>query len=244
MKAVALPECSLQHAADEAPGVAARLLTLARQAEGAATGATVQTHRYWEAAARTYTYHTHARLPCTDAGRVAAVSDCFFHAAALPLQPWYTQFAGGTVEPVVPAGGAVRACLNVPRFDFGVGKLRSYRQLLTEFCPEPHTHVLVLRSVSAPVPFPPQTVPVYTLSPTGDVLRWADGYLHWHHICTVTGVGLLPLVLERPLMNLLRALRLDSAERRTYREEATGFIAWAQDAAAVEVCRRSIPPAG
>lgn len=244
MTAISLPECSLHDAAAEAPSVAARLYAMALQAESVAPAGAVNIDRQWEPLLRTYTYHTHARLACADPGRVAAISDCFFHAAALPLQPWYTQFAGGTVEPVVPAGGAVRACLNVPRFDFGVGKLRSYRQLLTEFCPEPHTHVLVLRSVSAPVPFPPETVPVHTLSPTGDVLRWADGQLHWHHICTVTGVGLLPLVLERPLMNLLRALRLDSAERRTYREEATGFIAWAQDAAAVEACRRSIPPAG
>lgn len=64
MTTVALPECSLQYAAGEAPGVAARLLTLARQAEGAATGAAVQTHRYWEAAARTYTYHTRPVAVC------------------------------------------------------------------------------------------------------------------------------------------------------------------------------------
>jgi len=48
--------------------------------------------------------------------------------------------------------------------------------------------------------------------------------LHWHHICTTSGVRLLPGVLDRWLMNALRATGLDGKERETYTTEAEAFI--------------------
>ena len=129
----------------------------------------------------------------------------------------------------------------MPEFDFGLGKVRSYRQLLSEFSLAEYCHVLVLRSVTAVPIFPQGTVPAFTLSPTGDVLHWRDGVLHWHHICTVAGVGILPMPIERYVMNALRWLRLDHAERKTYSEEAECFIRWAGNPEKVCATWDSIP---
>lgn len=213
--------------------VARRLQVMALQAEQQASSHAVAIHRTWEPSAGTYTYHTHARVACSQRDTLRYLADCFFHASGLPYQPWYGQFVGGLVQSVSPAGGAARACLNVPRFDFGLGRIHAYRQLLSAFEPDADTHVLVIRSVEAELAFPAGALPAFTLSPTGDVLRMADGVMHWHHICTVAGVGLLPPWLEKPLMNGLRFFGLDGRERQTYHEEASTFARWVSDEEAV-----------
>lgn len=226
-------QLTLAQAMSEAPTVMQQLLQMSMRAEKSPPLDPVYTLRVWDASAGTYTYHTHVRVPCQKREMLAWLADCFFHASVLPSQPWYAAFLGGRAETLLPQAGALRSSLNLPRFDFGLGREHGYRQCLTEFAPEPDTRVLVLRSVLANVDFPQGTVPAYTLSPTGDVLRLIDGCLHWHHICTVGGVGLLPPRIETALMNTLRFLRLDTQERRAYREEAESFIRWVSDADAV-----------
>ncbi len=224
---------SLAQALSEAPTVMQRLLQMSVRAEKSPPPDPVYTLRVWDAAAGTYTYHTHVRVPCQQRDMLVWLADCFFHASVLPSQPWYAAFLGGHAETLSPPSGALRACLNLPRFDFGLGKVHGYRQCLSEFAPDACSRVLVLRSVLADAVFPQGTVPAYTLSPTGDVLRLTEGCLHWHHICTVGGVGLLPPRVETALMNTLRFLRLDAQERRAYRDEAESFIRWVSDAEAV-----------
>jgi hypothetical protein len=234
-------EIALPEALNEAAAVTDTLLEMARQAEMQAAGQAINISRSWTVHARTYTYHTHVQVECTDSATFEKVADCFFYAALLPSQPWYEQFLRGKVWPVTPAIGAVRAALCLPEFDFGLGKTHSYRQLLNEFSRTDYCRVLVLRSIAHEVHFPSDTVHAFTLSPTGDVLHWRDGVLHWHHICTVSGVGLLPAGVERCVMNALRWLHLDQAERKTYREEAECFIRWASNPAHVMSTWQSIP---
>ena len=68
----------------------------------------------------------------------------------------------------------------------------------------------------------------YTLPPNGEVLHWADGCLHWHHICCTPGAAVLPGAADRWLLTALRFLRLDGAERATYRDEAQMMRRWLQ----------------
>jgi hypothetical protein len=233
-------EIALPSALDESVSVAAALMEMAVAAEEDGALQPVHILRRWEARAGTYTYHTHVQVACADVSTFSKVVDCFFHAAALPAQPWYSQFLRGQSLSVVPAAGAIRSAICLPEFDFGLGKVHSYRQLVSEFSFANHCHVLVLRSVSADPDFPANTVVAFTLSPTGDVLRWCNGVLHWHHICTVAGVGILPAPIERQVMNMLRWLRLDHAERKTYREEAECFIRWVSDPPSVSATWDSI----
>ena len=234
-------EISLLRALDESAAVAAVLERAARTAEEELASRPVRILRRWESGAGTYTYHTHVQAACADVSTFMKVLDCFFYAAALPVQPWYSQFLKGKSLTITPAVGAIRSAICLPEFDFGLGKVHSYRQLLSEFSPAEHCHVLVLRSVIADPAFPQGTVQAFTLSPTGDVLHWRNGVLHWHHICTVAGVGILPMPIERYVMNALRWLRLDQAERKTYCEEAESFIHWVNDSEKVSTTWDSIP---
>lgn len=234
-------EISLPRALDESAAVAAVLEKAARTAEEELASRPVRILRRWESGAGTYTYHTHVQAACADVSTFRKVLDCFFYAAALPVQPWYSQFLKGKSLTITPAVGAIRSAICLPEFDFGLGKVHSYRQLLSEFSPAEHCHVLVLRSVIADTAFPQGTVQAFTLSPTGDVLHWRNGVLHWHHICTVAGVGILPMPIERYVMNALRWLRLDKAERKTYFEEAESFIRWVKEPEKVSATWDSIP---
>ena len=227
-------ECELHVAMEESASVAETLLKMAQQAEQLQSNEAVHIMRYWAAAAGTYTYHTHARVYGVDEALFTRVVDCFFHAASLKTQPWYAQFLCGQSLPLISsASGCTRAALCLPEFDFGLGKTHSYRQLLSEFSLAEHCRALVLRSVIHEQAFPANTVPAFTLSPTGDLFHWHQGVLHWHHICTVAGVGIMPPGIERHVMNALRWLRLDLAERKTYREEAEAFIRWMRNPPAV-----------
>lgn len=228
-----LTELSLEQARAESRAVSLNLVAMAKQSEAMQISQPVMISRYWNAAVGTYTYHTHAQALNVDKGTFQKIVDCFFHAASLPYQPWYAQFLTGTSAATTAVDGANRAAVVRPVFDFGLGKKHGYCQLLTEFSFSESEFALVLRSVKDAVGFPAGTTPAFTLSPTGDVFRWHGNTLHWHHICTVAGVGLLPPTPERYLMNSLRWLGLDQQERKTYREEAELFISWAQNADAV-----------
>jgi len=235
-------EISIHEAMDESVITADTLWVMAQQAESRDVGEkAITVVRHWAAAARTYTYHTHVQVACADSNIFSKVADCFFHAASLVKQPWYSQFLRGQSLLLSPAKGSERALLCIPEFDFGLGKTHSYRQLVNDFYPAENCHVLVLRSVNHALDFPPDTTLAFTLSPTGDVLHWRDGVLHWHHICTVSGVGMLPAGVERCVMNALRWLHLDQAERKTYREEAEAFIGWVSNPAHVMSTWQSIP---
>jgi hypothetical protein len=234
-------ESAFHDAIDESVVTADTLLGMAQLSESQGASEAITLARNWSAAARTYTYHTHVQTACLDREVFMQVVDCFFHAAALKTQPWYAQFLRGQALPLPPAKGSIRALVCVPEFDFGLGKTHSYRQLLNDFTPAPHCHVLVLRSVIHTLNFPSATVPAFTLAPTGDVFHWREGVLHWHHICTVAGVGIMPPTIERHAMNALRWLHLDMAERKTYREEAECFIRWVSRPADVLATWRSIP---
>lgn len=119
--------------------------------------------------------------------------------------------------------------------------MHAYRQLISEFSASDFCRVQVLRSVMTEQDFPRDSLRAYTLAPTGDVFHWQDGVLHWHHICTVAGVGIMPTAIEWHVMNLVRWLGFDKAERKTYREEAEGFIRWSCDPAAVVSTWQTLP---
>ena len=187
----------------------------------------VLTRKLWCAPARTFTYQTHV---AADATREALdrVADVFFGAADLPAQPWYEQFRGGASRPTgEPAPeGIDREQLCLSSFDVGLGRPRCYRVLVSLASPAPEVRVVALRSVDVDWSVPEGSVLAETLEPSGDVFTWEAGRLHWHHICTTPGVGLLPGALDRWLLNALRRFGLDGAERRTYRDEALGWCDW------------------
>ena len=108
-------------------------------------------------------------------------------------------------------------------FDFGVGALRRYHLLFSKIEIDAQTHAVVLRSVPETIAVLKPSRQVFILPPTGDVFSVDEAGLHWHHICTTSGVGVLPGVLDRWLMNVLRATGLDSKERGTYINEAEAF---------------------
>ncbi len=188
----------------------------------------IQTTKAWSDEARTFTYHTHTALAGVPREALAEVADAFYGAADLETQPWYAQFRAGqscpVAEPAEP--GVARQQWSLSAFDVGLRKLRCYRQLVTDGAPRPDMRVVALRSVDAPLTPPADAVLALTLAPTGDVFEWRDERLHWHHICTTPGVGLLPGSLDRSFLNTLRRLGLDAQERRTYREEAEAWREW------------------
>ena len=94
---------------------------------------------------------------------------------------------------------------------------------LADLLRQSKTHAVVLRSVPESIPALTVSRQVFILPPTGDIFSMGEAGLHWHHICTTSGVRLLPGILDRWLMNVLRASGLDSKERKTYITEAEAF---------------------
>lgn len=223
------PELSLQLAAEEAPASAQMLLQLAAdQREHLDGERDCCSTRHWESTAGTWCYHTHVVANDQPEQRLEQLANIFFHAAALPVQPWYPQFQGGTNQTArhpVP-GGIVQHQLALAGFDVGLRAPRYYRQLISLARPHEHTAVIVARSINGGPPLPGGAKLAYTLAPNGEVLHWQNGQLHWHHICCTPGAGLLPTAADRWLINLMRAVKLDHAERRTYRREALLWRKW------------------
>ncbi|MEP1472692.1 MAG: hypothetical protein ABJK20_12305 [Halieaceae bacterium] len=182
--------------------------------------------RYWFPPAKTFIYHTVSAIEDANHKTLDDVAQVFFNANQLKSQPWYPAFLDGWSEPLdAPTPSYVMsAARGQASFDFGLRKPRYYNQLVVSFSPDEDTRGIALRSITG-LPQRRDQVKAYTLSPTVDLLRLRDGRLEWHHIVTVAGPALLPPGADRLLMNTLRRLRLDHAERNTYLDEARRLAA-------------------
>ena len=109
-----------------------------------------------------------------------------------------------------------------------MGALRRYHLLFSKIQVDAKIHAVVLRSVPEKITALTTSRQVFILPPTGDIFSIDEAGLHWHHICTTSGVRLLPGILDRWLMNALRAFGLDSKERKTYITEAEAFARFAK----------------
>ncbi|MGB1139909.1 MAG: hypothetical protein ACPG1A_03350 [Halioglobus sp.] len=222
-------EVSVAQAINDAPVQAARLAELAAAHRAQHMQVDVpNTVAHWEPSAGTYCYQTHIAFGIEDRDTLNWLADTFYNAATMTKQPWYAQFLGGQAEALdaPPAEGIDQHQLAVGRFDLGLSRPRCYRQLVSLASHGETTRIIIARSVDEGPPIPDGTTLAYTLDPNGEVLHYENGLLHWHHICCTPGAGLLPQPADRWLINTLRRLRLDSAERTTYREEAQELRAW------------------
>ena len=189
---------------------------------------------FWFEPARTFVYHTVSAIEGANSDTLDDVAAVFYRANQLPSQPWYPAFIQGWSEPLDCAlpDSATGAALGQASFDFGLRKPRYYNQLIVSFSPDDNCRGIALRSIEG-LPERNGEIKAYTLAPTVDLLRLRNGRLEWHHIVTVAGPALLPPTADRLLMNTLRRLKLDHAERRTYLDEASKLAAtttdhWAQ----------------
>lgn len=222
-------ELELNAAIEQAPVAASSLALLAEGARQVPYQPNeVHISRTWVPSAGTFCYQTHIAISAQSRERFEWAADLFFNAAKLDSQPWYGQFLGGDVEAceLSPAGGMAAHQLCIGAFDLGVGKPRAYRQLVSLQSPEPDTAVIVARSINQGPSLEGNPKLAYTLDPNGEVLHWDGQHLHWHHICCTPGAAILPQPFDRYLINGLRRLGLDSAERKTYRTEAEQFRDW------------------
>lgn len=186
--------------------------------------------RSWLASAGTYVYQSHIAITEQSVDRFSWLTKTFFHAASLSIQPWYSEFQGGKclALSLPPQVGVDDHQLCWGGFDLGMPAPRYYRQLVSLLRPTVSTAVIVARSVNEGPPLPDGARLAYTVSPNGEVLFWENDCLHWHHICCTLGAGIVTGRLDRYLINMLRCLRLDQLERKTYRKEAEQLRDWLQ----------------
>lgn len=219
-----MEETGIDTALQELETTLAELLRRSKELQVVETTSGIRCHRHWNPKAKTFTYHTHVVVAGIGASVIERLSDLFFNAYRLQQHGWYSQFSSGTMRPLpfTPEAQGEHQ-LGQGYFDFGVGALRRYHVLFSRIRIDERTHAVVLRSVPEDVPVLKPSTQVYILPPTGDVFALDEAGLHWHHICTTSGVRLLPGVLDRWLMNILRVLGLDHRERETYIAEAEAF---------------------
>lgn len=224
-------EISVADAVREAPGTGAKLLELAEEyrAHHSQVDA-AQTIRHWDHDSRTYCYHTHIAVSGQARERLSWLIQVLYRANSLTTQPWYPQFQGGASQPceAIPQTGIAEHQLSIGCFDLGLRAPRCYRQLVSRTQLEGHACAIVARSVESGPPLPAGARLAYTLGPNGEVLYWQGDCLHWHHICCTPGAALLPVSADRWLINTLRRLGLDRAERSTYQLEAESMRDWLQ----------------
>lgn len=190
----------------------------------------------WIPEAGTWLYQVRAEVPGDAALLEATV------AALLGDGPgWFTAMSDRHRRELEPPSGVERAVLDQLRFDMGMGQFRRYDLLVGLVAPEPTVRVLTQRSVH-PEGFVDETR-AFTLAPSGDVVRLVGDRVVWDHIGTTPGGALLPPTADRWLMNTLRWLGLDQAERATYRAEGEAFVRWATGRASA-VSGRSSRTAG
>lgn len=223
------PQVSVAQAIGDAPAQALRLAELA--AAHRAQHALVDVHdtiAHWEPGAGTQCYQTHIAFGTDTLDTLDWLAETFYKAATMTSQPWYPQFLGGQAMALdaQPLDGIAKHQLALGRFDLGLPRPRCYRQLVSLASHGANTRVIIARSVDQGPEPPDNTKLAYTLDPNGEVLHYEDGRLHWHHICCTPGAGLLPQPADRWLINTLRRLRLDQAERATYRGEAEQLRTW------------------
>jgi len=225
------PEITSGQAVIQAPEHCAGLLMMARRHRASHRARNqCQTIRHWQSSAGTWCYQTHIALENQPGERLAWLAEVFYSAATLAHHPWYPEFDGGRSQELAaaPARGVDRHQLSWGRFDLGLSSPRYYRQLVSLALPAEHTAVIAARSVTEGPPLPEGAALAYTVAPNGEVLHFDGKCLHWHHICTTTGAAVLPGRLDRWLINALRFLRVDGAERNTYRREAEQLRDWLQ----------------
>ena len=219
-----MDEISIELALQELDSTLAHLEQASRAVQAAETAAGISCRHHWNPAAKTFSYHTHVVVPHANRTSLETLSHLFFNAYSLQRHGWYSQFVSGTTRPL-PFNTDVRGehQLGQGYFDFGVGALRRYHLLFSKIRVDAKTVAVVLRSVPEDMPVASPSRQVFILPPTGDIFSIDEAGLHWHHICTTSGVRLLPGVLDRWLMNVLRAAGLDGRERKTYIAEAEAF---------------------
>jgi hypothetical protein len=238
MSQSALP-ITLHQAVNSAPKDALHLQQLAAKQRAFINQAdSVTTSKQWQADMACYTYLSHIAINLTDIRSALAEQETllaelgalFYHAASLPHQPWYQQFLEGEATdialPCPPSVGCHQQ--TVAHFDFGFKRPRYYQQCVSLVKPDNHSRVIVMQSVEGRRT-DTSSKEAYTLSPNGEVLVLNEGVLHWHHICTTPGPSIFSGHYDRWFMNALRWLRLDQAERNTYREEAHTLRDWIND---------------
>lgn len=187
---------------------------------------------YWNSLYGTFTYHTHTIVDDFKTTSLAQITSLFFNAYSLSQQEWYSQFVYGENQALPTQHQPKHKTLTQHQigqgyFDFGLPSLRHYHTLFSLKHINKSSASIVLRSIKHPFIPQKKSKKVFLLAPTGDYFCIKNGQLHWHHICTVTGVSLLPGVADKYLMNTLRYLKLDSKERQTYINEAESFIQFA-----------------
>lgn len=227
-------QISVGEAVKEAPSTGSRLLQLAKQHRSDHPQVDrVQTIRHWDPDSKTFCYQTHIAVSGQARDRLGWLVDILYSANAMITQPWYPQFRGGTCAPcdTAPLPGIARHQLCVGSFDLGLPSPRCYRQLLSVTELEDDACAIVARSIDSGPALPSGERLAYTLGPNGEVLYWQAECLHWHHICCTPGAALLPSLPDRWLINTLRRLGVDGAERSTYRLEAEAMRDWLQSLA-------------
>jgi hypothetical protein len=218
-------------AINAAPAAAKKLQALAsahRKTHGAINQ--LQTRRHWVPEAGCYCYQTHIAISGQHQRQLAWLAELFYRTAELQQLPWYPQFQSGMAMAISekPLAGITAHQWAISYFDLGLPLPRYYRQLVSLAAPDEQTRVVVARSVTDGPENAGKAKLAFTLDPNGEVLYWQGGCLHWHHICCTPGASLLPKHADRLLMNGLRKLGLDSAERNTYRQEALQMRDWLQ----------------
>jgi len=219
-----MDEIPIDQALQELQSTLAVLLRQCKTLPLSANSSGITCRHYWNPTARTFTYHTQVVVPDIKSTTIKMLSHLFFNAYTLQQHGWYSQFVSGTTTSLPFATDvAGQHQLGQGYFDFGVGALRRYHLLFSKIEVDALTHAVVLRSVSAQMPGLQPSRQVFILPPTGDIFSIDDAGLHWHHVCTTSGVRVLPGVLDRWLMNMLRASGFDGRERATYITEAEAF---------------------
>jgi hypothetical protein len=224
-----MDEISIKQALQELDATLAVLLAQSNTLSPAERTGGISCRHHWNRVAKTFSYHTHVVVPHIQKESIETLSHLFFNAYSLQRHGWYSQFVRGTNTPlpfIIDKEGEHQ--LGCGYFDFGVGALRRYHLLFSRIRVDPKTHAVVLRSVPEPIPALTPSRQVFILPPTGDIFSMDEAGLHWHHICTTSGVRLLPGPLDRWLMNALRTLGLDNKERKTYIMEAEAFAQFAK----------------
>jgi hypothetical protein len=218
-------------AVKEAPVTSATLLGLAKDHRLKHTQVdSAQTIRHWDRDSRTYCYQTHIAISGQAGDRLPWLLEVLYSANSAGNQPWYPQFLGGaSLQCDTPSQpGIAEHQLSVGCFDLGLPTPRCYRQLVSRTPIEDDGCAIVARSIDSGPPLPADARLAYTLGPNGEVIHWESDCLHWHHICCTPGAALLPATLDRWLINAMRRLGLDGAERSTYRMEAENMRDWLQ----------------
>lgn len=226
-------ELSIEEGVEEANAVEKILVSLSELQQAKPVCNPINCLSYWNPLYGTFTYHTHTIVDGFRGGDLKQIASLFFNAYSLQKQDWYSQFVSGENKPLPQnidfKNNNMEGEQQIGQgyFDFGMPDLRCYHTLFSLHHISQNAVSIVLRSIDYPFPINNKSKKVFLLAPTGDYFFLKEGQLHWHHICTVSGISLLPGVLDKYLMNCLRYLRLDSKERQTYKDEAKSFIQFA-----------------